>query len=368
MNEVMNSVNNAIMDNYKKTDNIFNDVQNIIEISQKEAYRSVNTILSQRNWLIGYRIAEEELAGEERAEYGVEIIKSLSKDLTQKYGKGYDRSNLYHCLRFYKAFPQIVDTLCRQSNIKLSWSHYRTLLQVHDETARKWYEKEAYEQTWSVRTLQRNIDTQYYYRMLQSQDKTAVESEMKEKTASYQNGKLEFIKNPVVEFLGLTPDTSFNETKLETSIITNLQKFLMEMGKGYAFVARQQHIHTEKQDYFIDLVFYNYILKCFVLIDLKTERITHQDVGQMDMYIRMYDELKKSPDDNPTLGIVLCSETDEDIARYSILHGNEQLFASKYKLYLPTEEELREEIETQKAIFYLQQRDADEKVGGEIDV
>lgn len=369
MNEVMNSVNNAIMDNYKKTDNIFNDVQNIIEISQKEAYRSVNTILSQRNWLIGYRIAEEELAGEERAEYGVEIIKSLSKDLTQKYGKGYDRSNLYHCLRFYKAFPQIVDTLCRQSNIKLSWSHYRTLLQVHDETARKWYEKEAYEQTWSVRTLQRNIDTQYYYRMLQSQDKTAVESEMKEKTASYQNGKLEFIKNPVVvEFLGLTPDTSFNETKLETSIITNLQKFLMEMGKGYAFVARQQHIHTEKQDYFIDLFFYNYILKCFVLIDLKTERITHQDVGQMDMYIRMYDELKKSPDDNPTLGIVLCSETDEDIARYSILHGNEQLFASKYKLYLPTEEELREEIETQKAIFYLQQRDADEKVGGEIDV
>lgn len=158
-----------------------------------------------------------------------------------------------------------------------------------------------------------------------------------------------------MEFLGLTLDASFNETKLESSIITNLQKFLMEMGKGYAFVARQQHIHTEKQDYYIDLVFYNYILKCFVLIDLKTERITHQDVGQMDMYIRMYDELK-TPDDNPTLGIVLCSETDEDIARYSILHGNEQLFASKYKLYLPTEEELREEIETQKAIFICNKR------------
>ena len=202
--------------------------------------------------------------------------------------------------------------------------------------------------------------------MLQSQDKKAVEAEMREKTSSYQNDKLEFIKNPVVvEFLGLTPDASFNETKLESSIITNLQKFLMEMGKGYAFVARQQHIHTEKQDYYIDLVFYNYILKCFVLIDLKTERITHQDVGQMDMYIRMYDELKKAPDDNPTLGIVLCSETDEDIARYSILHGNEQLFASKYKLYLPTEEELREEIETQKAIFYLQQKDAEEEAGGE---
>lgn len=181
---------------------------------------------------------------------------------------------------------------------------------------------------------------------------------MKELTSVYQQDKLEFIKSPmVVEFLGLTPDTSFNETKLETSIISNLQKFLMEMGKGYAFVARQQHIHTEKQDYYIDLVFYNYILKCFVLIDLKTDKITHQDVGQMDMYIRMYDDRKKASDDNPTLGIVLCSETDEDIAKYSILHGNEQLFASKYKLYLPTEEELRAEIETQKAMFYLQQKE-----------
>ena len=264
-------------------------------------------------------------------------------------------------MKFDKAFSQIFHSVSGKSLIRLSWTHYRILLQVHDETARNWYEKEAYEQTWSVRTLQRNIDTQYYYRLLQSKDKEPVEREMQEKTYQYQQDKLEFIKNPVVvEFLGLTPDISFTETKLEASIITNLQKFLMEMGKGYAFVARQQHIHTEKKDYYIDLVFYNYILKCFVLIDLKTEPITHQDVGQMDMYIRMYDELKKSPDDNPTLGIVLCSETDEDIARYSILHGNEQLFASKYKLYLPTEEELREEIETQKAIFYLQQKDADE--------
>ena len=366
MNEVVNSVNNAIMDNFQKTDNILNDVQTIIEVSQKEAYRSVNTILSQRNWLIGYRIAEEELAGEERAEYGAEVIKKLSRELTKRYGKGYTKTNLYSFYRFYKCFPEIFHSVSGKSAFKLSWTHYRILLQVHDETARKWYEKEAYEQTWSVRTLQRNIDSQYYYRMLQSQDKKAVEAEMREKTSSYQNDKLEFIKNPVVvEFLGLTLDASFNETKLESSIITNLQKFLMEMGKGYAFVARQQHIHTEKQDYYIDLVFYNYILKCFVLIDLKTERITHQDVGQMDMYIRMYDELKKTPDDNPTLGIVLCSETDEDIARYSILHGNEQLFASKYKLYLPTEEELREEIETQKAIFYLQQKDAEEEAGGE---
>ena len=184
---------------------------------------------------------------------------------------------------------------------------------------------------------------------------------MKEKTLVYQNDKLEFIKNPVIaEFLGLSANTDFTETQLESCIISNLQKFLMEMGKGYAFVARQQHIKTEKEDYYIDLVFYNYILKCFVLIDLKIGKITHQDVGQMDMYVRMYDELKKSADDNPTLGIVLCSETDEDIARYSVLHGNEQLFASKYKLYLPTEEELRAEIETQKAMFYLQQQEREE--------
>ncbi len=231
------------------------------------------------------------------------------------------------------------------------------LLQVKDSKARAWYEKEAWEQTWNVRTLQRNVSSQYYYRMLQTQKQELVEKEMKEITAEYQSDKLEFIKNPVVaEFLGLASNTDFTESDLEKSILTNLQKFLMELGKGYAFVARQQHIHTEKQEYFIDLVFYNYILKCFVLIDLKTQKITHQDVGQMDMYIRMYDELKRSEGDNPTIGIVLCSETDEDIARYSVMHGNEQLFASKYKLYLPTEEELREEIETQKMMFYLQQK------------
>lgn len=232
------------------------------------------------------------------------------------------------------------------------------LLQVKDSKARAWYEKEAWEQTWNVRTLQRNVSSQYYYRMLQTQKQELVEKEMKEITAEYQSDKLEFIKNPVVaEFLGLASNTDFTESDLEKSILTNLQKFLMELGKGYAFVARQQHIHTEKQEYFIDLVFYNYILKCFVLIDLKTQKITHQDVGQMDMYIRMYDELKRSEGDNPTIGIVLCSETDEDIARYSVMHGNEQLFASKYKLYLPTEEELREEIKMQKTMFYLQQKE-----------
>ena len=334
----------------------------IIESSQKAAYQAVNATLVQRNWLLGYRIASEELQGEDRAKYGAEIIKKLSKELTNLYGKGYDRGTLYRCSKFYKMFPEIVASVRQQSGVLLSWTHYRILLQVEDKAARDWYEKEAAEQTWSVRTLQRNISSQYYYRMLKTQKQELVEGEMKELTAPYQNDKLEFIKNPVIaEFLGFSQDTDYTESNLEKSILSNLQKFLMELGKGYAFVARQQHIHTEKQDYYIDLVFYNYILKCFVLIDLKTEKITHQDVGQMDMYIRMYDELKRSEGDNPTIGIVLCSDTDDDIARYSVMHGNEQLFASKYKLYLPTEEELREEIETQKTMFYLQQKENKEQ-------
>ena len=257
---------NSFMDNFVKTDDILKDMCGIIESSQKAAYQAVNIALVQRNWLLGYRIAEEELGGQERSEYGLQVIKKLSKELTNRYGKGYDRGTLYRCLKFYKMFPEIVATLGQQSGAILSWSHYRILLQVEDKKARDWYEKEATEQAWSVRTLQRNISSQYYYRMLGTQKK--------------------------------------------------------ELGKGYAFVARQQHIHTEKQDYYIDLVFYNYIRKSFVLIDLKTEKITHQDVGQMDMYIRMYDELKRSEGDNPTIGIVLCSDTDDDIARYSVMHGN----------------------------------------------
>ncbi len=347
---------NSLMDNFVKTDDLLKDMCGIIESSQRTVYQAVNIALVQRNWLIGYRIAEEELKGETRSEYGASVIKRLSKSLTEKYGKGFTKTNLYSFYSFYKCFPEIFHSASGKSGIYLSWTHYRILLQVNDKTARDWYEQEAAEQTWSVRTLQRNISSQYYYRMLKTQNEEAVQNEMKERTASYQNDKLEFIKNPVVaEFLGFPQDTDFTESDLEKSILSNLQKFLMELGKGYAFVARQQHIHTEKQDYYIDLVFYNYILKCFVLIDLKTEKITHQDVGQMDMYIRMYDELKRSEGDNPTIGIVLCSDTDDDIARYSVMHGNEQLFASKYKLYLPTEEELKAEIETQKAMFYLQQ-------------
>lgn len=248
----------------------------------------------------------------------------------------------------------MLNSLRSKFPIRISWTHFRILLQVEDSEARDWYAKESSENSWSTRTLQRNVSSQYYYRLLQSHHKELVKEEMLEKSSPLVE-KLEFIKSPVVaEFLGFTPNTSFTETDLESSIISNLQKFIMELGKGYAFVGRQQHIHTEKEDYYIDLVFYNYFLKCFVLMDLKTSKVTHQDVGQMDMYVRMFDELKRTDGDNPTIGILLCSDTDEDIARYSILHDSKQLFATKYKLYLPTQEELKAEIEAQKAQYYLQ--------------
>lgn len=339
---------------YIKTQNLLVDTSTIIESAKNVAYRSVNVVLVKRNWLLGKRIAEEQLGDQTREElYGQNIVTNLAKQLTAQYGSGFDRSSLYKYVRFYQCFSNIVDAASPQSFL-LTWTHYRTLLQVDDSVARDWYANEAAKEVWSVKTLQRNISSQYYYRILQSTQPQHIVQEMHELTKPLQD-KDEFIKNPVVaEFLGLSFNTDFTESTLEKAIITNLQKFLMELGKGYAFVARQQHIRTEKEDYYIDLVFYNYILKCFVLIDLKTSKVTHQDVGQMDMYVRMYDELKKGVDDNPTIGIVLCADTDDDIARYSVLKGNEQLYASKYKLYLPSPEELRREIEKQKELYQLQ--------------
>lgn len=343
---------------YQESDDIYTDAKSIISSSRAVAQRAVNVALVQRNWLLGKRIAVEELKGE-RAEYGKQVIQALAKRLTEEFGKGFTRSNLYRYTQFYKLFPTIVATLSRQSGRCLSWSHYQVLLRVSNVKARAWYEHEALEQNWSVRTLDRNVSTLYYDRLLMSKDKAPVVAEMETKTAEFQEKRLEFIKDPVIaEFLELPQDKSFVESDLEQAIISNLEKFIMELGKGYAFVARQQHIRTDLRDFYIDLVFYNYILKCFVLIDLKTSEISHQDVGQMDMYVRMYDDLKRREDDNPTIGILLCTETSETIARYSVLHNSDQLFAAKYKLYLPSEEELRAEIEHQKLIYRLQ-READ---------
>lgn len=347
---------------------IFAEARGIIDNARSNAYRHINYELVLRNWRLGKLIAEDELEQQKRAQYGLKTIVVLSQYLTETYGRGFSRRDLYNYLSFYRLkhdlfvlknqSGKIVYSLSAQSQGLLSWTHYRTLLQELNDDARDWYEKESLEQTWSVRTLQRNISSRYYHRLLASQQKDLIRQEMLQLTAPLQNtDPVGFIKNPVIgEFLGFTADSSFCESELEQAIISNLEKFILEMGKGFAFVARQQHIHTEKEDYYIDLVFYNYILKSFVLIDLKTSKITHQDVGQMDMYVRMYDELKRTEGDNPTIGIVLCEDTDEDIARYSVLHDNDHLFASKYMLYMPTPEELRNEIERQKAIFYLKQK------------
>ena len=327
------------------------EIKQIVQQARKQAYSAINSAMVEAYWKLGKRIVEEEQQGQVRADYGKQLLKSLSKVLTEEFGKGFSVGSLYYYRQFYLTFPEIFATPWRI----LSWSHYKRLMQVSDAKARVWYLKEAAEQMWSYRTLDRNIGSQYYHRLLLSQHKDVVEKEMKTLTRSYQEDNLEFIKNPTVaEFIGLSPNSDFTETDLESAIIGNLQRFLLELGKGFSFVARQKLVRTEKRDYFIGLVFYNYLLKCFVLVDLKTTPITHQDVGQMDMYVRIYDERVRGESDNPTIGIVLCSETDEDIARYSVLHDNERLFASKYMLYMPTEKELRDEINRQKEFYRLQ--------------
>lgn len=358
---------------------LVNDLKTIVSKARSKAFAAVNYSLVERNWRIGKRIVEEEQNGAARAEYGKHIIEVASAALTGEFGKGFSVTTLRVFRRFYLKFSdlQIQRTVSvefqtsihqtvsdelsnsRQQMSKadiclLPWSHYELLIRIEDKQARDWYAKEAFEQGWSYRTLNRNINTLYYERLLMSKDKTPVEEEMKEKTQEFQQDKLEYIKSPVVmEFLGLPSDSSLKESKLETAIIDNLEKFLMEMGKGYALVARQQHIRTEENDYYIDLVFYNYLIKSFILVDLKVNRITYQDVGQMDMYLQMYDKMKKGPDDNPTIGIILCAETDSDVARYSTLAKNDQMFAAKYKLYLPKEEDLRREIERQKELYLM---------------
>ena len=278
------------------------EVESFIEKSVNAANSAVSSIVVVTYWNVGRMIVEEEQNGKSRAEYGKQIIQQLSERLTRKYGNNYSKRNLQYYRKFYQCFNdlEIVNTCVHN----LNWSHFRRLLSVTSDDARIWYTKEACEQMWSVRTLDRNIATQYYERLLLSPKKDAVIAEMKSKTASYKDSKFELIKNPVIaEFLGFQ-NNDYSESQLESAILTHIRDFLMELGKGFAFVARQQHIVTESEDYFIDLVFYNIELKCYVLIDLKLGKITHQDVGQMDMYIRMYDELKKKEDDNPTIGIV----------------------------------------------------------------
>ena len=330
------------------SNNYINEIKKILKNARQKAYTAVNSAMVEAYWEIGRRIVEEEQSGRERAEYGKEIIKNLSKELTEEFGKGFGERNIRNIRQFYVLFSDYEKWKSLIS--KLTWTHIQKVLRVSDEKARIFYLTEAAENMWSVRTLDRNISTLYYNRIVASIDKKTVEDEMKEKIKSLQTE--EFIKNPVVlEFLDLPTNMSYTENELEKALTDDIQKFMMELGKGFAFVERQQHIHTENSDFYIDLVFYNYILKCFVIVELKTEKLTHQDIGQLDMYVRMYDDLKKQENDNPTIGLLLCTETDRTIIKYSVLNDNKNLFASKYINYLPSEEELINEIERQKTLF-----------------
>ena len=330
------------------SNNYINEIKKILKNARQKAYTAVNSAMVEAYWEIGRRIVEEEQSGRERAEYGKEIIKNLSKELTEEFGKGFGERNIRNIRQFYVLFSDYEKWKSLIS--KLTWTHIQKVLRVSNEKARIFYLTEAAENMWSVRTLDRNISTLYYNRIVASIDKKIVENEMKDKTKKLQAE--DFIKNPIVlEFLDLPTNMSYTENELEKALTDDIQKFMMELGKGFAFVERQQYIRTENSDFYIDLVFYNYILKCFVIVELKTEKLTHQDIGQLDMYIRMYDDLKKQENDNPTIGLLLCTETDRTIIKYSVLNDNKNLFASKYINYLPSEEELINEIERQKTLF-----------------
>ena len=317
------------------------EMKRIVTKARQKAYSTINSAMVEAYWQMGKRIVEQEQQGKDRADYGSQLLKLLSKELTEEFGKGFSVNSLYYFRQFYLAFPEIFPTMWGV----LTWSHYKRLLSVPNPDARMWYLKEASEQMWSYRTLDRNIGSQYYERLLLSQHKSTVQPERRNLTSFTERFALDFIKNPTVaEFIGLAPNIDFSESDLEKAIIGNLQNFMLELGKGFSFVARQKLVRTDKKDYFIDLVFYNYILKCFVLIDVKIGDLTHQDLGQMQMYVHYYEREMMNEGDNPPIGIVLCADKSDSIVKYTLPEGEKQIFASKYKLYLPSEEELLKEL------------------------
>lgn len=320
----------------------FTDVRGILADARRTAYTAVNSAMVAAYWQIGRRIVEEEQGGAAKATYGDGLLKALSKDLTAEFGKGFSLANLKNFRKFYLTFPDREKsyTLCSL----LTWSHNRLIMREENAKARLYYLHETRSQNWSVRQLQRQIETHTYQRLLSSQDAGSATLP----TASRPSIR-DFIKDPyVLEFLGLQEDPSASETEVEAAIISQLKDFLLEMGHGFSFVARQMRVSTETSHFYLDLVFYHYVLKCFVVIDLKTTKLTHQDIGQIDMYVRMFDDLKRGPDDNPTIGLILCTDKDETIVQYSVLKGSEQLFASKYRTALPTEAELIAELERER--------------------
>ena len=331
-------------------DTTYQSIRAILEKARSTAYRAVNFAMVQAYWGIGRVIVEEEQRGAERAEYGKGLIKELSIRLTKDYGRGFDESNLRNMRLFYHTFPN-----CDALRHELSWTHYRLLLRIEKEEARNFYMLESVRNNWSTRELERQVNSLLYERLALSKDKEKV-LELSTKGQVIQEPK-DIIKDPYVpEFLDLKESRKFLEKDLEHALIDELQAFLLELGKGFSFVARQGRITVDGDHYYIDLVFYNYVLKCFVLIDLKVGKLTHQDIGQMDFYVRYFEKEEKLEGDNPTIGLILCSDKNETMVRYTLLEDSKQIFASKYKLYLPTEEELKEELERERRMLELEKR------------
>ena len=323
---------------------LIESISALIEQARGEVRYAVNQAMVQSYWQIGKVIVEHEQQGQERAEYGAQQLKQISVALTERFGKGFGVGNLRNMRQFYFSFPNH-----HALRSELSWTHYRALIRVENPGARDWYLKESINQSWSARALERQISKLYYERLLASKDKAVVEAEAQAQTESLAEGIKDYLRDPyVLDFLNLQ-DKTYLESDLEQAIISNIQQFLLELGKGFAFVERQQRIRFDDEDFYIDLVFYNFKLKCFLLVDLKLGRLKHQDVGQMDTYVRLYDEQHKGDDDNPTIGLVLCSEKSEAVVKYSVLADQKQLFSAKYLPYLPTEEELKRELERERA-------------------
>ncbi|MBE0458244.1 PDDEXK nuclease domain-containing protein [Pseudoalteromonas sp. KG3] len=319
------------------------DIRRIVEQARGQVKQTVNTAMLQAYWQIGRLIVEDEQGGKTRAAYGKATLKRLSQQLSTDYGRGFDITNLRNMRRFYLAFEKR-DAV----RLELSWTHYRVLLRVDSSTARNWYRDEAILQNWSARALERQIGTLYYERLLSSKNKQPVEQEAQQNTQVLAESAKDYLRDPyILDFLNLQ-DKSYQENDLEQGIINNLQQFLLELGKGFAFVERQKRIRFDDEDFYIDLVFYNFKLKCFLLLDLKIGKLKHQDIGQMDTYIRLYDDRYTSSDDNPTIGLVLCSEKSEAVVKYSVLSDQKQLFAAKYLAHLPSEEELRIELQKER--------------------
>ncbi len=365
---------------------LFKSVKFVLQQAKSSAYRTVNYTMVMAYWNIGKLIVENEQKGSIKAKYGEATLQYLSAKLTNDYGAGYSFQSLSNMRQFFTVFPILstvwrefnsfdtsffpTDSLDKNNNLttsvsttneikilsaawrELTWSHYKALMRVEHSDARLYYIKECVEQNWSVRALERQINTFYYERILSSKKRNSVKKESKQKTNELLPSVIDFIKDPyVLEFLQIKPSIHLYENDLEKALLSNIQQFILELGKGFAFVGRQLHIDAETEHYYIDLVFYNYILKCFVLLDLKVGKLTHQDVGQMDMYVRMYEDKYKQEGDNPTIGIILCSEQNESVIKYSVLKESKQLFSSRYKLFLPSEQELKNELERERTLI-----------------